>query len=49
MRSAKTNCFVDMSLLVYTREPDGPKKRALIPNLPERVTAGRALVLSRPE
>jgi predicted nucleic acid-binding protein len=46
MPSAKTNCFVDTNLLVYTLDPEEPEKRALAADLLERVTASRALILS---
>ena len=39
MPSAKTNCFVDTNLLVYTVDPEEPEKRALAADLLERVTA----------
>ena len=46
MPSAKTNCFVDTNLLVYTIDPEEPEKRALAADLLERVTASRLLILS---
>ena len=46
MPSARTNCFVDTNLLVYTVDPEELEKRALAANLLERVAASRVLVLS---
>ena len=46
MPSAKTNCFVDTNVLVYTVDPEEPEKRALAADLLERVMASRALILS---
>jgi predicted nucleic acid-binding protein len=46
MPSAKTNCFVDTNVPVYTVDPEEPEKRALAADLLERVMASRALILS---
>jgi predicted nucleic acid-binding protein len=46
MPSAKTNCFVDTNVLVYTIDPEEPEKRALAADLLERVMASRVLILS---
>ena len=46
MPSAKTNCFVDTNVLVYTVDPEEPEKRALAADLLERVMASHALILS---
>jgi predicted nucleic acid-binding protein len=46
MPSARTNCFVDTNVLVYTVDPEEPEKRALAADLLERVMASRALILS---
>jgi predicted nucleic acid-binding protein len=46
MPSAKTNCFVDTNVLVYTVDPEEPEKRTLAADLLERVAASRALILS---
>lgn len=46
MPNAKTNCFVDTNVLVYTVDPGEPEKRELAADLLERVMANRALVLS---
>lgn len=46
MPSAKTNCFVDTNVLVYTVDPEEPEKRERAADLLERVMANRALVLS---
>jgi predicted nucleic acid-binding protein len=46
MESAKTNCFVDTNVLVYTVDPAEPEKRAVAADLLERVMASRALILS---
>jgi predicted nucleic acid-binding protein len=46
MANAKTSCFVDTNVLVYTVDPSEPEKRALAGDLLERVMVSRALILS---
>jgi predicted nucleic acid-binding protein len=46
MPSAKANCFIDTNVLIYTLDPDQPKKRSLAGDLVLRAIKDGALVLS---
>ena len=46
MPNARTNCFVDTNLLVYSVDPDEATKRPLMADLLRRIILGRTLVLS---
>lgn len=46
MPSAKTNCFVDTNVIVYTVDPGEPEKRAQATDLLESMMTSHALILS---
>ncbi len=46
MPSAKTSCFVDTNVIVYTVDPEEPEKRAQAADLLERIITSRGLILS---
>ena len=46
MPSAKTNCFVNTNVLIYTLDPNDPRKRALAGDLVARTIKNGTLILS---